>query len=340
MNNDLTQSKIVLYSTDDGNVSVEVLFHNETFWLTQKAMAELFAVESHTITYHLQEIYKTEELEEFATTRKIRAVRKEGARYVERELQFYSLDAIIAVGYRVNSKSATRFRRWATETLKQFIIKGFVLNDDMLKNGRPFGKDYFDELLERIREIRASERRFYQKITDIYALSHDYRVDCELTQAFFATVQNKLLFAITGKTAPELIANRADSAKPHMGLTTWKAAPKGKILQTDVTISKNYLSQDELSGLNRIVNMYLDYAENQALRNIPMAMADWATRLDAFLQFNEYELLHHKGTVEKKVADALAKEEFKKFRVLQDAAYVSDFDKVTSKLLEKGRLRR
>ena len=326
------QSKIVLYTTEDGNINVDVYFQDETFWLTQKAMSELFCVETHTINYHLKEIYNSEELSEVSTIRKFRIVRQEGSRDVEREVQFYNLDAIIAVGYRVNSKQATQFRRWATETLKQYIIKGFVLNDDMLKNGTPFGKDYFDELLERIKEIRASERRFYQKITDIYSqCSYDYMRDSETTEVFFKTVQNKLLFAITGYTAPEIISERADSAKLNMGLQTWKNSPDGKILPTDVTVSKNYLTQEELSGLNDVVNMYLDYAENQAKRHKLMSMQDWVSRLDAFLQFNEYDLLHNKGKVERKVADELAKEEFRKYRVLQDEKYVSDFDKSTQK---------
>jgi hypothetical protein len=298
-------------------------------------MSKLFNVESNTITYHLQEIYKTEELDRLPTTRNFRAVQKEGNRDVEREVQFYNLDAIISVGYRVNSKQATQFRRWATETLKQYIIKGFVLNDDMLKNGKPFGKDYFDELLERIKEIRASERRFYQKITDIYSqCSYDYRRDSETTDIFFKTVQNKLLFAITGYTAPEIILERADSAKPNMGLQTWKNSPDGKILPIDVTVSKNYLTQEEMSGLNDIVNMYLDYAENQVKRLKLMSMQDWVERLDAFLQFNEYDLLHNKGTVERKVADELAKEEFRKYRVSQDENFLSDFDKSTQKYLK------
>jgi hypothetical protein len=287
------QSKIVLYTTENGNVNVDVYFQDETFWLTQKAMGELFSVEIPTINYHLKEIYGSEELSEVLTIRKFLIVRQEGSRDVEREVQFYNLDVIIAVGYRVNSKQATQFRRWATETLKQYIIKGFVLNDDMLKNGKPFGKDYFDELLERIKEIRASERRFYQKITDIYSqCSYDYRKDSEITDNFFKTVQNKLLFAITGCTAPELISGRVDSAKLNMGLKTWKNAPDGKILQSDVTISKNYLTREELSGLDDIVNMYLDYAENQAKRHRLMTMDEWVSRLDAFLQFNEYDLLN------------------------------------------------
>jgi len=332
---EMEQNKIVIYQTEDGIVSVDVIFLDETFWLTQKAMGELFEVESNTVTYHIQEIYKSNELDEFSTTRKIRAVQKEGNRRVARDLSYFNLDAIIAVGYRVNSKSATRFRRWATETLKEYIIKGFALNDNMLKNGKPFGKDYFDELLERIKEIRTSERRFYQKITDIYAeCSYDYDSKSETTRAFFQVVQNKLLFAITGHTAPELIHGRADSNKQYMGLTTWKNAPDGKILQSDVTVSKNYLSKEELSGLNDIANMYLDYAENQAKRHKLMSMQDWATRLDAFLQFNEYDLLNNKGTVERKVADDLAKAEYKRYRVSQDKKYISDFDKATQKYLE------
>lgn len=331
---EMEHSKIILYKTDDGQVSVDVYFSDETFWLTQKAMGELFDVESHTITYHLQEIFKNDELEENSTTRKFRVVRREGSRDVNRNVLFYNLDAIIAVGYRVNSKSATQFRRWATATLKEYIIKGFVLNDDMMKNGRPFGKDYFEELLERIKEIRASERRFYQKITDIYSeCSYDYDPRSKITETFFATVQNKLLFAITGQTAPEIIAGRADSKKPYMGLETWKNAPDGKILQSDVTVSKNYLTQPELSGLNDIVNMYLDYAENQAKRNKLMSMQDWVTRLDAFLQFNEYDLLNNKGKVERQIADDLAKAEYRKYRVIQDQNFTSDFDKTTQKLL-------
>lgn len=330
------QNKIILYTTEDGNVSVDVYFEDETFWLTQKSMAELFDCTADNVSLHLKNIYSENELDARSTAEKFSVVRREGERDVRREVTFYNLDAIIAVGYRVNSKSATRFRQWATQTLKEYIIKGFVLNDDMMKNGRPFGRDYFDELLERIKEIRASERRFYQKITDIYAqCSYDYDSHSETTTNFFKTVQNKLLFAITGHTAPELVAARANADKEHMGLTTWKNAPKGKILRTDVTVSKNYLSQKEMSGLNDIVNMYLDYAENQAKRERLMSMDDWVKKLDAFLQFNEYELLHHKGKVERKVADALAQQEFEKFRVIQDKQYISDFDRATKKILKK-----
>lgn len=331
----MTAKEVVLYQTDNGNVNVSVIFYNETFWLTQKAMGELFGVESHTINYHLKEIYKIGELDETSTTRKFRAVQKEGNRNVERELLFFNLDAIISVGYRVNSMQATKFRQWATATLKEYIIKGFVLNDDMLKNGKPFGQDYFDELLERIKEIRASERRFYQKITDIYAqCSYDYDKDSPITKTFFKTVQNKLLFAITGHTAPEIITERADSTKNHMGLTTWKNAPDGKILKSDVTISKNYLEQKELSSLNDIVNMYLDYAENQAKRNKLMSMQEWINKLDAFLNFNEYDILNNSGIVSREIAERLAHKEYEIYRVKQDTDYKSDFDKMTEKYMK------
>ncbi len=329
------QDNIILYQTDEGNVAVSVIFEDETFWLTQKAMAELFNVEVPAVSKHLSNIFEEGELDIDATVSKKEIVQREGGRDVRREPLFYNLDAIIAVGYRVNSKQATQFRRWATETLKEYIIKGFVLNDDMLKNGKPFGKDYFDELLERIKEIRASERRFNQKITDIYAqCSYDYTVDSEVTKRFFSEVQNKLLFAVTGKTAPEIIAGRVGSQKEHMGLTTWKNSPDGKILKSDVTVSKNYLTKEEIGGLNDIVNMYLDYAENQAKRNRLMSMADWAAKLDAFLKFNEYELLHNLGRVSREVADSLAVSEYKKFRVVQDKQFKSDFDKQMKKYLK------
>ena len=329
-------SDIIFYNTPTGDVKIEVIFNDETFWLTQKRMAELFGVESHTITYHLKEIYKTGELEETATARKIRVVQKEGNRDVSRDLDFYNLDAIIAVGYRVNSINATQFRIWATKTLREYIIKGFVLDDERLKQGKRFGKDYFDELLERIREIRASERRFYLKITDIYEqCSIDYSKDAEITQKFFKTVQNKLHWAITGKTAAELIADRADASQPNMGLTTWKNAPKGKVLKTDIGTAKNYLQEKEIKELERIVTMYLDFAELQAERQIPMKMADWVTRLDAFLQFNEYNILKDAGKVSHDVAMKLAEKEYSKFRVIQDRNFESDFDKEVKKITNK-----
>lgn len=335
MNEDLIpqQNEIIFYSSPEGDIRIEVFFNDETFWLTQKRMSELFGVESHTITYHLKEIFKTGELEETATTRKIRVVQKEGSRDVSRDIDFYNLDAIIAVGYRVNSFQATQFRIWATRTLREFIIKGFVLDDERLKHGKRFGKDYFDELLERIREIRASERRFYLKITDIYEqCSIDYNKDADITQKFFKTVQNKLHWAITGKTASELIAARANATKPNMGLQTWKNAPHGKILKIDVGTAKNYMKEDEIKSLERIVSMYLDYAENMAARQIPMKMTDWVQRLDAFLQFNEYHILKDAGKVRHEVAMRLAEKEYEKYRVIQDKNFESDFDKEVKKL--------
>lgn len=332
---DTPAREVVLYQTDDGNVNVSVIYYDETFWLTQKAMAELFGVNVPIISKHLQNIYEDGELFKNSTISKMETVRIEGTRQVKRTLDYYNLDAIIAVGYRVNSIKATKFRQWATATLKEYMLKGFVLNDDMLKNGPKFGKDYFDELLEKIKEIRASERRFYQKITDIYAqCSYDYDPKSEITRTFFKTVQNKLLFAITGHTAPEIIHDRADSTKEHMGMQTWKNAPDGKILKSDVTVSKNYLSKEEMSGLNDIVNMYLDYAENQAKRNKLMSMNDWITKLDSFLQFNEYDLMENLGIVSREVADSLAIKEYEKYRVIQDNNYVSDFDEATKKYLK------
>ena len=332
----MNESDIILYTTPTGHIRIEVYFEGETFWLTQRRMADLFGVEVQTINYHLKEIFKSGELPEEATIRKFRIVQMEGNREVSREVDFYNLDAIIAVGYRVNSYQATQFRIWATRTLREYIIKGFVLDDERLKQGQRFGRDYFDELLERIREIRASERRFYQKITDIYAqCSIDYDPKAEITQTFYKTVQNKLHWAITGHTAAELIAQRADASKPNMGLTSWKNAPRGKILKTDVTVAKNYLSEKEISELNRIVTMYLDYAENQAARQIPMKMTDWVTKLDAFLQFNEYELLKDAGKVSHKIAQDLAVKAFDKYRVIQDRNYESDFDREVKKLKKK-----
>ncbi|MFA5353541.1 MAG: virulence RhuM family protein [Thermodesulfovibrionales bacterium] len=330
------EGDIIFYTTPDGAVHIDVFFQDETFWLSQKRMAELFGVEVHTINYHLKEIFNSKELEEKTTIRKIRIVQKEGTRNVTRDVDFYNLDAIIAVGYRVNSYQATRFRIWATTTLREFITKGFVLDDERLKQGRRFGKDYFDELLERIREIRASERRFYQKITDIYAqCSIDYDSRADITLTFYRTVQNKLHWAITGKTAPEIISSRADSQKPYMGLQTWKNAPEGKILKSDVSIAKNYLAEKEIKALERIVSMYLDYAENQAARQIPMKMGDWIDKLDAFLKFNEYEILKDAGKVSHEVAVKLAEKEFAKFRVLQDETFESDFDRELKRLKNK-----
>ncbi len=327
-------SDIILYTTVTGEVKVEVLFSDETFWLNQKRMAELFGVEVNTINYHLKEIYASGELKEDATIRKIRIVQKEGERDVARVIDCYNLDSTIAVGYRVNSFQATQFRIWATKTLREFMIKGFVLDDERLKQGKRFGKDYFDELLERIREIRASERRFYQKITDIYQqCSIDYNQDAEITQTFYKTVQNKLHWAVTGKTAAQLIAERADSSKPQMGLLTWKNSPKGKIVKSDISVAKNYLTEKEIKELERIVSMYLDYAESQAARRLSMKMIDWVTKLDAFLQFNEYDILKDAGKVKHEVALKLAEEEYDKFRIVQDTNYESDFDEEVKKVV-------
>ncbi len=322
---------ILLYTTADGIVRVDVLYEDESFWLSQKKMAELFGVEVNTINYHLKEIFKSTELEEISVIRNFRITAADGKNY---NTQFYNLDAIIAVGYRVNSHRATQFRIWATQTLKEFILKGFVLDDERLKQGKRFGRDYFEELLERIREIRASERRFYQKITDIYAAcSIDYDPKSALTQTFYKTVQNKLEWAISGKTAAEIIAARASSEKPNMGLTTWKNAPSGKVLKSDVSVAKNYLDEPEIKELNRIVSMYLDYAENQAARQKPMKMTDWIDKLDAFLKFNEYEVLQNAGTVSAEVAKSLAEHEYEKFRITQDRKYESDFDMEIKRLV-------
>lgn len=329
----MQQSEVILYTDPKGHIRVEVYFQDETFWLSQKKMAELFDKDVRTINEHLQNIFETGELDRDPTIRKYRIVQTEGQREVSREVDFYNLDAVIAVGYRVNSYQATQFRIWATRTLREYIIKGFVLDDERMKQGQRFGQDYFEELLERIREIRASERRFYQKITDIYAqCSIDYQPRAALTRNFYKTVQNKLHWAITGHTAAELIRDRAAADQPNMGLTTWKNAPDGKVLKSDVSTAKNYLTEEELRSLNRVVTMYLDYAENQAARQIPMKMKDWVEKLDAFLAFNDYEILKDAGSVSHEVARKLAEGEFEKFRVEQDRNYESDFDKEVKKL--------
>ncbi|MEN4018760.1 MAG: virulence RhuM family protein [Methanobacterium sp.] len=331
MSVELEKNEIILYTGEEGAATVEVLFKDETMWLTQKTMANLFDVNIRTISEHLVNIFKSGELEESSVIRKFRITAADGKKY---NTNFYNLDAIIAVGYRVNSKQATQFRIWATKTLKEYITKGFVLDDELLKNGTRFGKDYFDELLERIKEIRASKRRFYQKITDLYAeCSYDYNKNSKITRTFYATVQNKLHWAITKHTAAEIIHLRADSNKENMGLTTWKNAPGGKILSSDIRTAKNYLSKEELSELNNIVNMYLDYAENQARRRKLMSMKDWVQRLDSFLQFNEYDTLNNPGRISKELADEKATKEYKKYRIKQDKLYVSDFDKKVKKYL-------
>jgi hypothetical protein len=317
-------SEIIIYRTPEGTVSVDVIYNAETFWLTQKAMAQLFGVEVPAISKHLKNIFESGELVENSVISKMETTASDGKNYLT---SYYSLDAIIAVGYRVNSYNATQFRIWATQTLKEYIIKGFVLDDERLKQGKKFGKDYFDELLERIREIRASERRFYQKITDIYALSVDYDKDAPITKDFFATVQNKLHWAITGETAAEIIYKNADATKLFMGLTTWKNAPQDKILKSDVTVAKNYLNEQHIRELNRIVSAFLDLAENRADRNILMKMQDWITFLVQFLELSNYPILENKGKISALEAKIKAESEYEKYRINQDKNYVSDFDK-------------
>ena len=333
----IPNTEFLLYRSPNGEIKVEVFIHNENVWLTQRKMAELFGVEVNTINYHLKEIFKSKELDESSTIRKFRIVQKEGTRDIERETEFYNLDAIISVGYRVNSRQATQFRIWATKILKEYLIKGFAMDDERLKNpNNPFGKDYFDEQLARIRDIRSSERRFYQKITDIYAqCSADYDPNSKITEEFFATVQNKLHWAITGQTAAEIIYTRADSKKNNLGLTSWKSGPKGRIRKTDITIAKNYLNPEELDLLNRIVSMYLDYAEIQAKNKKIMYMEDWISKLNAFLKFNEKEILEGKGKISQEVANQLAVEEYEKYFQEQDRLFESDFDKATKRLLRQ-----
>lgn len=334
--NEVNDGKIILYDSPDGKVKIDVIFKDESVWLTQTKIAELFTVDRSVITKHLQNIYFDGELTKKSTSAIFAQVQNEGSRKVTRNIEYYNLDAIISVGYRVNSLQATKFRVWATQTLREFIIKGFVLDDERLKNGEHFGKDYFDELLERIRQIRASERRFYQKITDLYAIaSIDYDPHAEVTKTFFKIVQNKLLFGVTGHTAAEIISSRADSKKEHMGLMTWRNK-KTDVSKADVAISKNYLNETEIKKLDRIVNMYLDYAELQAENGTLMKMADWVKKLDAFLQFNEMEILKNAGKVKNAVAEALAQKEYKKYTKKQDKVFVSDFDKETKKYLNRS----
>ena len=330
--NDSLQHEIVFYQMEDTNVCVNVIYKDETFWLSQRAMAELFDCGTDNISLHLKNIYKEEELSEEATAEYFSVVQIEGTREVKRKTKCYNLDAIIAVGYRVNSKKATRFRQWATKTLKEYIMKGFVLNDDMLKNGKLFGKDYFDELLERIREIRASERRAYQKITDVFEqCSYDYDKDSEITKNFYAFVQNKLHFAVTGQTAAEIIFDRVDASKPTMGLTTWKDAPDGKIYKRDIGVAKNYLNEKEMSRLNRLVTMFIDYAELMAEDEILMSMQDWLDQTDNFLKNNRRNVLEGKGNISHEQAIDKANKEYEVFRVRQDEEYISEFDRATEK---------
>lgn len=332
----IENTNFMFYTSDNGTTNIQVILDdkNETVWVSQNSMAEIFDTTKQNISLHLNNIFKEGELNKFSTVKEILTVQKEGKRNVQRNIEFYNLDAIISVGYRVSSQKATTFRIWANSVLKNYLVKGFAIDDDRLKQGKNlFDKDYFDELIEIVREIRASERRFYQKITDLYATAVDYDPKAEITRLFFATVQNKLEYAITKHTAPELIKLRANSKKPNMGLTSWKNEKKGgKILKSDVSVAKNYLSKEEISELNTLVNMYLDYAELQAKKGIAMKMSDWADKLDSFLKFNEYDLLNDAGKIRKDVAKKFAESEYKKFRVKQDKEFVSDFDKVVSSI--------
>jgi len=330
------ESQIILYNNADGKVAIKVTYLDDTFWLPQKAIASLFGVETPAISKHLANIFESGELTEDATISILETVQLEGNREVKRNIEFYNLDAIIAVGYRVNSKQATQFRIWATQTLKEFIIKGFVLNDELLKNGKPFGKDYFDELLERIREIRSSERRMYQKLGDIFEqCSADYNAKAEECQLFYKMVQNKLHFAITGQTAAEIIASRADRNKDFMGLTSWKNSPTGKILKSDTKIAKNYLSEKEIGDLNLLVSAYLDLAEFQARRNQVMTMKDWLERTNKFLESNTLEILPNAGIISHEEAVEKASEEYEHFRIKQDQNYLSDLDREIKKIKKK-----
>ena len=330
----VSEGKIALYAIGDSSIYVDVVFKDETFWMTQKGLTQLFEVDLSVISRHLKNIYAEEELSPEATVAKIAIVQNEGGREVNRSPEFYSLDAIIAVGYRVSSKKATKFRQWATQTLKEYIQKGYLLNMDMLKNGRQFGRDYFDELLEKIREIRASERRAYQKIADVFEqCSYDYDKNSELTKEFYAFVQNKLHYAVTGKTAAELIAERVTLDHPTMGLTTWKDAPKGKILKRDIGIAKNYLNEKEISRLNRLVTMFIDYAELMAEDGIAMSMRDWLNETDNFLNNNRRRVLEGKGHVTHEDALKKAVEVYEQFRIQQDRDYISNFDETMTEYL-------
>jgi hypothetical protein len=331
----IPDNQITVYQAPEGGINIEVLYANENIWLSQKRMAELFGCSADNISLHLKNIYKEKELDESSTTELFSVVQIEGKREVARNVTCYSLEAIIAVGYRVNSIRGTQFRQWAITILQKYIHKGFAIDSDRFKYGSRFSIRFFDDLLEEIRDIRASERMAYQKITDIYATSIDYSAKAEDTKIFFATVQNKLHFAITGQTAAEIVAKRADSTKPNMGLTSWRKGPKGKVMPGDVSTAKNYLNKPELDHLNRIVTMYLDFAELQAVRNIPMYMKDWIEKLNAFLKFSEYEILTNAGSISHEVALVLAHKEYEIFNKDQDKKYISDFDREVKILLDK-----
>lgn len=327
-------AEFLIFTGQAGENGIEVRVEGETVWLTQRLIAELFAVTIPTINEHMAKLFESGEISRESTIRNFLIVQQEGNRKVSRKIDHYNLDAIIAIGFRVNSERAIQFRQWATHVLKQFSIKGYVIDKKRMENGAFLGEDYFEHLLEEIREIRLSERRFYQKITDIYSTSVDYNRDAPTTREFFAKVQNKMHFAIHGHTAAELIMDRADSKKPKMGLTSWEKAPDGKIVKTDVVVAKNYLSKEELESLGRIVNAYLDLAEERARRKIPMTMEDWAKRLDMFLEFDDREILQNPGKITAKIAKAHAESEFEKYRIVQDRLFESDFDRHIKQLLE------
>ena len=321
----------LVFTKDAGEDSIEVRVQDGEVWLTQDGIAQLFDVDRSVVTKHLKNIFQDGELTEEATRAKFAQVADNVKTY---QYNFYALPAIIAVGYRTNSSRAVQFRQWATKVLETFTKQGYVLDKERLTNGQIFDESYFDHLISEIQEIRASERRFYQKITDIYATAVDYSLDSKTTKDFFATVQNKMHYAVHGSTAAEVIMSRADHTKEHMGLTSWKNAPNGKIVKADVSVAKNYLFQDELQELNEIVTMYLDYATRQARRHVPMTMEDWASKLDAFLQFNDAEILQDKGKVTAAIAKAFAESEFEKYRVIQDKNYQSDFDRLMAETAE------
>jgi len=325
-------AEFLIFTGQAGEKSIEARYEDGTIWLTQQLMAELFRVQPQNITMHLKNIYAEGELREAATCKEFLQVQTEGKRQIERKRKFYNLDAILSVGYRVNSLRATQFRQWATHVLREFAIKGYVLDRKRMENGSFLGEDYFERLLEEIREIRLSERLFYQKITDIYATSIDYNKEAPTTKLFFSKVQNKLHYAIHKHTAAELIMQRADAGQPHMGLKSWEKGPEGKVLKSDVSVAKNYLTKEELQSLGRIVNAYLDLAEERALRKIPMTMEDWSRRLDAFLEFTEREILRDGGRISAEIAKAHAESEFEKFRIVQDRLFENDFDKIVKQL--------
>jgi len=330
----IPDNQIVFYKSLDGFVNIEVLFAEENIWLTQKKMADLFGTTPQNITQHLKNIFADNEVDRLSTCKDFLQVQNEGGRTIERKTKMYSLETIIAVGYRVNSERGTQFRQWATKILKNYIHKGYALDSDRLKYGSRFSTRYFDELYEEIRDIRTSERQMYQKVTDIYATAIDYSPKANESKKFFATVQNKLHFAITGQTAAEIIVIRANSQKEKMGLTSWRRSPQGKIMPSDTVIAKNYLNRKELEHLNRIGNMYLDYAELQAARKRAVTMKDWIEKLNAFLKFSEYEILTNAGKISREVAESLVLEEFSKYKKIQDKNYISDFDRVTKRLIK------